>query len=159
MALVVSAVADTALPVAFGHDGIIGGENAPPVNFENMEVTVYTYITPYPLEAGGEDTVNLKIRFLDRLTGDTFEEVVYRIDIWKAEQLLARSIFYDSDGVLYIEVRPDGNCDTAKPWRCTSYEGSEHPTAPGALYVARRHRVQRRQHRCLLTACHYRTDI
>ena len=133
--LVVSAVADTALPVAFGHDGIIGGEEAPPVNFENMEVTVYTYITPYPLEVGGDDTVNLKIRFLDRLTDDTFEEVVYRVEIWKAEQLLARSLFYDSDGVLYIEVRPDGNCDTAEPWMCTSYEGSEHPVAPGALYV------------------------
>ena len=104
--LVVSAVADTALPVAFGHDGIIEGENAPPVNFENMEVTVYTYITPYPLEVGGDDAVNLKIRFLDRLTDDTFEEVVYRVEIWKAEQLLARSLFYDSDGVLYIEVRP-----------------------------------------------------
>ena len=133
--LVVSAVADTALPVAFGHDGIIEGENAPPVNFENMEVTVYTYITPYPLEVGGDDAVNLKIRFLDRLTDDTFEEVVYRVEIWKAEQLLARSLFYDSDGVLYIEVRPDGNCDTAEPWRCTNYGGSEHTTAPGALYV------------------------
>ena len=133
--LVVSAVAATALPAAFGHDGIIGGENAPPVNFENMEVTVYTYITPYPLEVGGDDTVNLKIRFLDRLTDDTFEEVVYRIEIWKAEQLLARNLFHDNDGVLYIEVRSDGDCDTAEPWRCTSYGGSEYANAPEALYV------------------------
>ena len=132
--LVVSAVAATALPAAFGHDGSVG-EYAPPINFENMEVTVYTYITPYPLEVGNDDTVNLKIRFLDLLTDDTFEEVVYRIEIWKAEQLLARNLFYDNDGVLYIEIRPDGSCDTAELWRCTSYEGSEHVNAPEALYV------------------------
>ena len=133
--LVVSAVAATALPAAFGHDGIIEGEYAPPINFENMEVTVRIDTTPYPLEVGSIYTVNLKIRFFDILTDSTVEKVTYRIEIWKAEQLLARNLFYDDDGILYIEVLPDGDCDMAELWRCTSYEGSEHPVAAGALYV------------------------
>ena len=133
--LVISAAAANAvLPAAFGHHPQRGVQALPTI-FEDMEVTVRIDPTPYPLEVGNVDTVNLKIRFFDILTDSTVEKVTYRIEIWKAEQLLARSLFYDDDGILYIEVRPDGDCDVAEPWRCTSYEGSEHPIVPGALYV------------------------
>ena len=131
--LVISALAATP-PAAFGHHPHKGVQ-APPIIFEDMAVTVRIDTTPYPLEVGSINTVNLKIRFFDIWTGNTFEEVVYRVEIWKAEQLLARNLFYDYDGILYIEVRPDGDCDMAELWRCTSYEGSEHPVAAGALYV------------------------
>ena len=133
VALVISAAAATT-PAAFGHHPNRGVQ-APPIVFEDMAVTVRIDTTPYPLEVGSVNTVNLKIRFFDIWTDNTFEEVVYRVEIWKAEQLLARNLFYDHDGILYIEVRPDGDCDTAELWRCTSYEGSEHPVAVGALYV------------------------
>ena len=133
--LVISAAAANAvLPAAFGHHPQRGVQALPTI-FEDMEVTVRIDPTPYPLEVGNVDTVNLKIRFFDILTDSTVEKVTYRIEIWKAEQLLARNLFYDDDGILYIEVRPDGDCDVAELWRCTSYEGSEHPIAPGALYV------------------------
>ena len=131
--LVISALAATP-PAAFGHHPHKGVQ-APPIIFEDMAVTVRIDTTPYPLEVGSINTVNLKIRFFDIWTGNTFEEVVYRVEIWKAEQLLARNLFYDYDGILYIEVRPDGDCDMAELWRCTSYEGSEHPVTAGALYV------------------------
>ena len=38
-------------------------------------------------------------------------------------------------GQSYETNYPDGDCDMAELWRCTSYEGSEHPVAAGALYV------------------------
>ena len=134
-ALVISVASAAAiLPAAFGHHQA-GGVYASPILFEDMAVTVSVETTPYPLEVGGTDTVNLKIRLFDIWTDNTLEKVVYRVEIWKAEQLLARNIFYDHDGILYVEVHPDGYCDAAEPSRCTSYEGSEHPSVPGALYV------------------------
>ena len=133
--LVISAAAANAvLPAAFGHHPQRGVQALPTI-FEDMEVTVRIDAAPYPLEVGNVDTVNLKIRFFDILTDSTVEKVTYRIEIWKAEQLLARNLFYDDDGILYIEVRPDGNCDVAEPSRCTSYGGLEHPYVPAALYV------------------------
>ena len=133
--LVISAAAANAvLPAAFGHHPQRGVQALPTI-FEDMEVTVRIDAAPYPLEVRNVDTVNLKIRFFDILTDSTVEKVTYRIEIWKAEQLLARNLFYDDDGILYIEVRPDGNCDVAEPSRCTSYGGLEHPYVPAALYV------------------------
>ena len=63
-----------------------------------------------------------------------FSLLVYRVEIWKNE-LLAGSFFYDDDGILYVEVRPTADCDAVDLWRCTVYGGSEHPSAPEALYV------------------------
>ena len=36
---------------------------------------------------------------------------------------------------LDVEIRPDANCNEAELWKCSVYGGSEHVTAPGALYV------------------------
>ena len=122
-----------ALPAAFGHG--LGGDQAEPISFEGMNVTVRTDITPYDLAVGSIDDVNLKIRFFDLLTDNTLEKVTYRVEVWKTEDLLARNLFYDDDGILYVEVRVDGDCDAAELHKCTDYGGSEHVSAPGALYV------------------------
>ena len=133
-AVVVGVLAiSVALPVAFGHG--LGGDQAEPISFEGMEVTVRTDITPADLTIGSIDDVNLKIRFFDLLTDNTLDQVTYRVEVWKTEDLLARSLFYDTDGILYVEVRPDSDCDEASLSKCTVYGGSQHVSSPGALFV------------------------
>ena len=100
-----------------------------------MNVTVRTDLTPYDLTLGDIDEVNMKIRFFDVDTDLTLDQVTYRVEIWKSEELLARSLFYDDDGRLDVEIRPSSNCNENELWRCTIYGGSEHPDAPGTLYV------------------------
>ncbi len=133
-AVVVGVLAiSVALPVAFGHG--LGGDQAEPISFEGMEVTVRTDITPADLTIGSIDDVNLKIRFFDLLTDNTLDQVTYRVEVWKTEDLLARSLFYDTDGILYVKVRPDSDCDEADLDKCTVYGGSLHVSSPGALFV------------------------
>ena len=67
-----------ALPTAFGHG--IGGDQAEPISFEGMNVTVRTDITPADLTVGSIDDVNLKIRFFDLETDNTLEKVTYTKD-------------------------------------------------------------------------------
>ena len=122
-----------ATPAAFGHSP--GGDQAPPINFEGMNVTVRTDITPFDLAVGSIDEVNLKIRFFDLSTDYTLTQVTYRVEVWKNGDLLARNSFFDDDGLLYVEVRPDSDCDAPKLHQCTSYGGSKHPNSPESIYV------------------------
>ena len=112
------------LPDAFGHG--LGGDQAEPLSFDGMEVTVRTDLTPSDLTIGDIDDVNMKIRFFDTLTDTTLEKVTYRIEMWRSGDLLARNLFYDLDGRLDVEIRPQEGCDEAEPWKCTVYGGSEH---------------------------------
>ena len=121
------------IPDVFGHG--LGGDQAEPISFEGMEVTVRTDLNPSDITVGDIDDVNMKIRFFDTLTDETLEKVTYRIEVWRSGDLLARNLFYDLDGRLDVEIRPDANCDEAELWKCSIYGGSEHVTAPGALYV------------------------
>ena len=118
---------------AFGHG--LGGDQAPAVTFGDMEVTVRTDLTPSDITVGDLDTANMKIRFFDTLTNQTLPQVTYRVEIYQGGALLARNLFYDNDGVLDVEIRPRGNCAEIEMWRCTIYYGSEHVSAPGALYA------------------------
>ena len=77
----------------------------------------------------------MKIRFFDTLTNQTLPQVTYRVQIYQGEDLLANKLFYDNDGVLDVEIRPRGNCGETELWKCTTYYGSEHISAPGALYA------------------------
>ena len=120
-------------PSAFGHG--LGGDQAPPLTFGNMEVTVRTELTPSDITVGEVDDVNMKVRFFDTLTDTTLKEVTYRIEVWQAGELLARNLFFDVDGVLNVKIKPKENCNEADLWKCTIYGGSEHSSAPGALYV------------------------
>ncbi len=121
------------LPDAFGHG--LGGDQAEAISFEGMEVTVRTDLTPSDITIGDIDDVNMKIRFFDTLTDETLEKVTYRIEVWRSGDLLARNLFYDLDGRLDVEIRPEANCNEPDLWRCTTYGGSEHVSAPEALYV------------------------
>ena len=121
------------VPDAFSHG--LGGDQAPPISFEGMEVTVRTDLTPSDITVEDIEDVNMKVRFFDTLTDTTLEKVTYRIEIWRSGDLLARNLFYDLDGRLDVEIRPEANCDEAELWKCSVYGGSEHVTAPEALYV------------------------
>ena len=131
------AAAAAALPAvatpAFGHG--LGGDVAPPIDFGGMSVTVSTQLDPADITVGEIDTANMAVRFYDADTDTTLEQVTYRIEVWRSGELLARNLFYDDDGMLDVEVRPVFDCAEADLWRCTTYGGSEHVSAPGALYV------------------------
>jgi hypothetical protein len=123
----------TLTPSAFGHG--LGGDQAEPLTFGDMAVTVRTELTPSDITVGDVDDVNMKIRFFDTLTDTTLEKVTYRIEVWQSGELLARNLFYDLDGVLNVKIKPQAGCNEVELWRCTVYGGSEHVTAPGALFV------------------------
>ncbi len=120
-------------PNAFGHG--LGGDQAPPLSFGDMEVTVRTDLTPSDITIGEVDDVNMKIRFFDTLTDTTLEKVTYRVEIWQKGDLLARNLFYDLDGILNVKIKPETGCNEVFLWKCVVYGGSEHVTAPGALFV------------------------
>ena len=121
------------LPDAFAHG--LGGDQAEPISFGGMEVTVRTDLSPSDITIEDIEDVNMKIRFFDTLTDITLEKVTYRVEVWRSGDLLARSLFYDLDGTLDVEIRPELGCDESELWKCTIYGGSEHVSAPGALYV------------------------
>ena len=78
---------------AFGHG--LGGDQAEPITFGDMQVTVRTDLTPSDITVGEVDEVNMKVRFFDTLTDITLEKVTYRIEIWQSGELLVRELFYD----------------------------------------------------------------
>ena len=114
---------------AFGHG--LGGDAAPPISFEGMEVTIFTQLDPADMTAGEVDSATISIRFFDMLSDENLEHVTYRVEVWRSGDLLARNYFYDDDGTLNVEVRPKADCYEAKPWKCTEYYGEVHGTAGG----------------------------
>ncbi len=119
------------IPDVFGD----GGAQAPAISFGDMEITVSTQLTPSDITVGEVDSANMQVRFFDTITNENLEKVTYRIEIWQSGELLARNLFYDADGTLDIEIKPKSGCDEANLWECTIYGGSEHVSAPGALFV------------------------
>lgn len=126
-----------ALPLMIGHvyGHGLGGDVAPPISFAGMKVTVSTQLDPSDITVGEVDSANMAVRFYDTLTDQNLDKVTYRIEVWRSGDLLARNLFYDLDGTLNVEIRPTYNCGEAELWKCTNYFGSEHVTAPGALFV------------------------
>ena len=133
LSLIIGTISVSALPNAFAHG--LGGDQAEPLSFGNINVTVRTDLTPYDLTLGDIDEVNMKIRFFDIDADMTLDQVTYRVEIWKGDDLLARNLFYDDDGRLDVKIRPSDKCSELELWRCSIYGGSEHISAPGALYV------------------------
>lgn len=113
----------------------LGGDMAPPISFGGMKVTVSTELSPADITVGKVDEANMKIRFFDTLTDTTFQKVTYRVEVWRSGDLLARNLFYDLDGVLNIKIQPVQGCTESELWKCTTYYGSQHVSAPAALYV------------------------
>ena len=123
----------TITPNAFGHG--FGADQAPPISFGDMEVTVRTQLSPSDITVGEITSANMQIRFFDTLTDLNLDKVTYRIEVWQSGELLARNLFYDTDGRLDIKIKPKFGCDEFNLIDCTIYGGSEHVTAPGALFV------------------------
>ena len=100
-----------------------------------MEVTVRTQLDPSDITVGDIDSANTKIRFFDTLTDKNLDKVTYRVELWQSGELLARNLFYDNDGRLDVKIKPQLGCDADPIETCTIYGGSEHVSAPGALFV------------------------
>jgi hypothetical protein len=123
----------TVLPDAFGHG--LGGDQAEPLSFGDMEVTVRTQLSPSDITVGDIDSANMQVRFFDTLTDENLEKVTYRIEVWQSGELLARNLFYDMDGRLDVKIKPQDGCNETNLHQCSIYGGSEHVSAPGALFV------------------------
>jgi len=113
----------------FGHG--LGADQAPPIDFGGMLVTVSTVMSPSDFTVGEVDRANLKVRFFDQGTNTNLESVTYRIQVFQAGELLAREIFYDKDGELNVQIRPQKECFEPQPWRCTIYQGARDPISGG----------------------------
>ena len=107
----------------------------PPISFGDMEVTVMTQLSPSDITVGEIDNANMQVRFFDTLTDENLDKVTYRVEVWHSGELLARNLFYDLDGRLDVKLTPKADCDEEFLHQCTVYHGSEHVTAPGALFV------------------------
>jgi len=123
----------TVLPDAFGHG--LGGDQAEPISFGDMEVTVRTQLSPSDITVGEIDSANMQVRFFDTLTDENLDKVTYRIEVWQSGELLARNLFYDMDGRLDVKIKPQTGCNETNLHECSFYGGSEHVSAPGALFV------------------------
>jgi hypothetical protein len=121
------------LPNAFAHG--LGGDQAEPLSFGDMEVTVRTELSPSDITVGDIDSANMQIRFFDTLTDENLDKVTYRIEVWQSGELLARNLFYDMDGRLDVKIKPQTGCNETNLHECSTYGGSEHVSAPGALFV------------------------
>ncbi|HSA76018.1 MAG TPA: peptidase, partial [Nitrosarchaeum sp.] len=132
--LVIGAFTISALtPNAFGHG--LGGDMAPPISFGGMNVTVMTQLNPADITVGEVTSANMQVRFFDTLTDKNLDKVTYRVEVWRSGDLLARNLFYDLDGTLDVEIKPELGCKEMELWKCTKYYGSEHASAPEALYA------------------------
>ena len=121
------------LPNAFAHG--LGGDQAPPISFGGMEVTVRTQLSPSDITVGEVDSANMQVRFFDTLTDKNLDKVTYRVEVWQSGELLARNLFYDLDGRLDVKIKPNPTCNKNNLEECSIYGGSEHVSAPGALFV------------------------
>ncbi len=121
------------IPDAFGHG--LGGDQAEPLSFGDMEVTVSTQLSPSDITVGDIKSANMQIRFFDTLTDKNLDKVTYRIEVWQSGELLARNLFYDLDGRLDVKIKPKADCNKVPIEKCSIYGGSEHVSAPGALFV------------------------
>ncbi|GKS66712.1 hypothetical protein YTPLAS73_02590 [Nitrosarchaeum sp.] len=72
----------------------------------------------------------MQVRFFDTVTDKNLDKVTYRVEVWRSGDLLARNLFYDLDGTLDVEIKPESGCKEMELWKCTKYYGSEHASAP-----------------------------
>ena len=114
---------------------VLADEERAGMEFSGMNLVVNAELEPPYLTANEADSKNLSIRIFDTITNRNLEKVTYRVEIWQDGKLLARNLFYDIDGILNVEIKPKKNCSESELYQCTKYFGSEHVSAPGAIYV------------------------
>jgi hypothetical protein len=113
----------------YGHG--LGMDMAPPISFAGMDVTVSTVLNPSDITVGDLINANMAIRFFDTKTDQNLKSVTYRIEIWRSGELLARNLFYDTDGELNVKLRPKTGCTEAELWKCSTYYGFPDPISGG----------------------------
>ena len=59
-------------------DTDLGGDQAEPLTFGDMEVTVRTQLDPSDITVGDVDSANMQIRFFDTLTDKNLDKVTYQ---------------------------------------------------------------------------------
>ncbi len=114
---------------------VLADEERAGMEFSGMNLVVNAELAPPYLTANEADSKNLSIRIFDTITHRNLEKVTYRVEIWQDNELLARNLFYDIDGILNVEIKPKKNCSESELYQCTKYFGSEHVSAPGAIYI------------------------
>jgi len=122
-----------AVPLFF--NDVLADEERPGIEFSGMNLVVNAELEPPYLTTNEADSKNLSIRIFDTITNKNLEKVTYRVEIWQDDELLARNLFYDIDGILNVKIKPEKNCSELKLYQCTKYFGSEHVSAPGAIYI------------------------
>ena len=65
----------TIIPDVFAHG--LGWDQAEPITFGDMEVTVRTQLDPSDITVGYLDPTNMQIRFFDTLTDTNLDKVTY----------------------------------------------------------------------------------
>jgi len=113
----------------YGHG--LGGDMAPPISFAGMDVTVSTILNPSDITVGDVINANMAIRFFDTKTDQNLKSVTYRVEIWRGGELLARNLFYDTDGELNVKLRPKSGCTELESWKCSTYYGFSDPISGG----------------------------
>ncbi len=144
------------VPAAFGHGGNPGVDRAPPINFEDKNVTVKAKMNPSDMTVGDFTNTFLELQFVDvitevhptRISGMNctdiemdgmfecsrdvpFSQVTYLVGISKRGDLLARESFYAEDGILTVDIRPKNTCDEEPVYKCSNTYGVKHPIAGG----------------------------
>ena len=92
---------------AYGHG--LGGDMAPPVDFQGRNVSIETTLTPmdlalFNIEEGLKPLIT--VRFFDANSNETIPQVTMRVTIEKDNKLLLNGWFYDPSGEIKFEVRP-----------------------------------------------------
>jgi len=114
---------------------VLADEAPPGVDFSGMNLVVNADLEPPYLTGNESDKKSLSIGIFDTNTNQNLKKITIRVEIWQDDELLARNLFYDIDGILNIDVKPEKNCSESKLHLCTKYFGSEHVSAPGAIYI------------------------
>jgi len=86
---------------------VLADEGPPGIEFSGMNLVVYAELEPPYLTANEVNSKNLSIRIFDTTTNQNLEKVTYRVEIWQDDELLARNLFYDIDGILNVKIKPE----------------------------------------------------
>ena len=82
-------------------DTDLGGDQAEPLTFGDMEVTVRTDLTPSDITVGDVDDVNMKIRFLWHINWyNSWKSNLQNRGVASVENFWLETLFYDTDGIL-----------------------------------------------------------
>jgi len=89
---------------------VLADEAPPGIDFSGMNLVINAELKPPYLTANESDRKSLSIRIFDTNTNQNLEKVTIRVEIWQDDELLARNLFYDIDGILNVEIKPEKNC-------------------------------------------------